>query len=174
MIPLLLQPIATIDGALLGRLSRNLAHLLRAPVMISDDVLDPYPAFDLGRNQHNSTGLLLQLLDRCASFDGKVLGITSLDLFVPVLTYVFGEAQLDGKAAVISTYRLDERLYGFPANQSLYELRMVKEAMHEIGHTLGLYHCHDYRCVMHSSTAVEEIDLKGENYCPACEGKALR
>jgi archaemetzincin len=89
-------------------------------------------------------------------------------LYVPVLTYVFGEAQLDGRCAVISFHRLDETFYGFPPNPRLLEERLHKEAVHELGHTYGLLHCQRYDCVMHSSMAVEEVDVRPINFCSEC------
>lgn len=133
------------------------------------NAIDPSFAFDMYRNQYNSTSIISALVRRFEKHEGKVVGITSVDFFVPVLTYVFGEAQLDGPIAVVSSYRLDDTLYGLPDNPKLLEERLVKEVIHELGHTFGLIHCHDYRCVMHSSTAVEEIDVKSECFCPACE-----
>lgn len=135
----------------------------------SSSTVDPSIAFDLYRNQYNSTSIISALIRQFEKHEGKILGITTVDFFVPVLTYVFGEAQLDGPIAVISSYRLDDTLYGLPSNPKLLHERLVKEAVHELGHTFGLIHCHDYRCVMHSSTAVEEIDVKSERFCPACD-----
>jgi len=91
-----------------------------------------------------------------------------VDLFVPVLTYVFGEAQLDGKAAVVSTFRLREEFFGLDADPKLERTRLLKEAIHELGHTFGLIHCRNYDCVMHSSTSVEEVDLKPTDFCEDC------
>ncbi|HQT91630.1 MAG TPA: hypothetical protein PL001_06335 [Candidatus Kryptobacter bacterium] len=100
-----------------------------------------------------------------------MLGVTSGDLFVPVLTYVFGEAQLDGKVAVVSSYRLRDEYYGLAPDAGLLHHRLVKESVHELGHAFGLLHCHNYLCVMHSSTGVEEIDIKTERLCTECRGK---
>jgi archaemetzincin len=113
------------------------------------------------------------MLEQMGDTPGKVLGVTSLDLFVPVLTFVFGEAQLNGTAALVSTFRLNETFYGFPPNEALLEERLIKEAVHELGHTFGLIHCRDFACVMHSSTSVEEIDVKGKEFCGSCR-KILR
>jgi len=135
------------------------------------NLVDPAFAFDEYRNQYNSTSVISAFIRKFEMHEGKVLGITSVDFFVPVLTYVFGEAQLDGPIAVVSSYRLDDSLYGLPDNPKLLEERLIKEAVHELGHTFGLVHCHDYRCVMHSSTAVEEIDVKSESFCRDCEGQ---
>ena len=100
--------------------------------------------------------------------DAKIVGLTNVDLFVPVLTFVFGQAQLNGPGAVVSTYRLRNEYYGLRFSASrLYE-RTVKEIVHEVGHTFGLVHCQDYTCVMHASTYVEEVDLKGASFCSEC------
>jgi archaemetzincin len=96
------------------------------------------------------------------------LGVTDLDLYIPVLTFVFGEAQLAGGRAVVSTLRLRQEFYGLPADPELLGERLLKEALHELGHTYGLRHCPDYTCVMSSSNGVERIDLKSAEFCPTC------
>jgi archaemetzincin len=129
---------------------------------------DPEDAYDPSRGQYNSTRLLA-MLDRGAgeAFD-RVLAVTAADLFVPVLTYVFGEAQLRGRAAVVSLQRLRPEVYGLAADPDRLAQRLLTEACHELGHCDGLLHCHDPRCVMHASTYVEEIDLKTSSRCPDC------
>jgi uncharacterized peroxidase-related enzyme len=105
--------------------------------------------------------------------DARVWASPACDLFVPVLTFVFGEAQLDGNCAVVSTARLDEEFYGLPARSDLLRERLVKEASHELGHTFGLRHCADWRCVMASSHAVERLDVKGADFCAACRDRPM-
>ncbi len=145
-------------------------RLFSVPASIDvTEAIDPSFAFDVYRNQFNSTSLISAFIQRFKGLGGKIIGVTSVDLFVPVLTYVFGEAQLDGSFAVVSAHRLDDTLYGLPPNPMLLHERLVKEAVHELGHTFGLVHCVDYRCVMHSSTAVEDIDVKSEHFCRSCE-----
>jgi archaemetzincin len=131
---------------------------------------DPELAFDASRGQYNSRVLLAHLLREEGPQPERILGVTGVDLFIPVLTFVFGEAQLGGRAAVVSTHRLASERYGLPPSPALLRQRLAKEAIHELGHTYGLVHCHEPRCVMQSSTYVEEIDLKGERFCPACAG----
>jgi archaemetzincin len=94
--------------------------------------------------------------------------ITDFDLYVPVLTFVFGEAQLNGKAAIVSAHRLYPEFYGLPPNEDLFLARLIKEMNHELGHTYGLRHCLNFECVMHSSSNVDEIDIKGEALCKKC------
>jgi archaemetzincin len=86
---------------------------------------------------------------------------------------VFGEAQLDGPAAVVSFHRLANEVYGLPPDPARFFARLCKETVHELGHTFNLIHCHDDRCVMASSTYVEGIDLKSERFCTTCQ-RSLR
>jgi len=165
-------PIAPAPLEHLGGVLKHLGERFRLPVrLVMDHGIDPAPAYDASRNQYYSSFLLAALLATFSHHQGKILAITGNDLFVPVLTYVFGEAQLDGAVALVSSFRLDERFYGMPENKMLFEQRLIKEAVHELGHTFGLVHCRRFDCVMHSSTAVEEIDVKSENFCPECEGQ---
>lgn len=147
-------------------LTEELAEVFHVEVTVHPPSFDPELAFDASRGQYNSRMLLAQLLREPAG--GRVLGVTNVDLFIAVLTFVFGEAQLDDRAAVVSTYRLDNQLYGLEANPRLLFERLVKEAVHELGHTYGLLHCTDNRCVMASSTYVEQIDLKARTFCDRC------
>ncbi len=125
-------------------------------------------AFDNIRDQYHSTRLLKGLEKQLDHLDKKILGITHLDLFIPILTYVFGEAHLEGPAAVVSDYRLNPQFYGLPPNPDLIKERLIKECIHELGHTLGLRHCPNPQCVMRTSTYVEEIDLKSDTLCSRC------
>jgi archaemetzincin len=99
--------------------------------------------------------------------------VVSADLYIPILTFVFGEAQLKGSCAVVSLHRLRQEFYGLPADPQLLTSRLIKEAVHELGHTLGIPHCEDYGCVMAPSHAVEWIDLKNSGFCEACRATAL-
>ncbi len=151
----------------LEHLAAALAKAFRTPCRIRPETLEVTFAWDQQRQQYHSTAIL-QKLERVSDPDARILGVTSCDLFVPVLTFVFGEAQLDGNCAVVSMARLKDEFYGLPTREDLLRERLVKEAVHELGHTFGLRHCQDWRCVMASSHAVERLDIKGADFCKAC------
>jgi len=137
-------------------------------VVVVRSNLDLRRAFDPSRNQTNSTALLAQVLGGSGSVTAKRIAVVDVDLFIPVLTFVFGEAQLGGTAAIVSTHRLNNRFYGLPHDSELMIGRLAKEIVHELGHNFGLYHCHQFECVMRSSTYVGEIDMKRVQPCPSC------
>jgi len=151
----------------------EMAGIYSLPVVPLRLEMDLRPAFFPERNQYHATLILASLLRRLPDPDSRILGITGFDLFVPVLTFVFGQAQLDGPGALLSTYRLRNEFYGLPPNPYMVLDRAMKEAVHELGHSFGLVHCHDPACVMSPSTYVEEVDLKGAWYCPPCERALL-
>lgn len=126
-------------------------------------------AFDPNRGQYNSSLILRQLIMKPPRDAGKILAVLDVDLFIPILTFVFGEAQLKGIGAVVSTRRLHNRFYGLPEDAEVTTDRLLKEAVHELGHTFGLIHCSQPKCVMNSSTYVENIDLKPAELCPSCQ-----
>jgi len=101
----------------------------------------------------------------------KILGIVDHDLFVPELNFVFGEAS--SRAAFISLTRLRQTFYRLPEDQSLFHRRVLTEAIHELGHTYGLGHCGNPRCVMFFSNRLSDTDRKGPEFCPKC-GKNLQ
>jgi len=155
------QPAAELEG-----LAHALSMALRAPCRVRRETLDAAFARDLKRNQYHSTAIL-QAMQPLAN-GNRILAVTSRDLFVPVLTFVFGEAQLAGNCAIVSTHRLREEVYGLPPNPPLLAERLLKEAIHELGHTFGLRHCDDWRCVMTSSHSVEWLDVKAAEFCVKC------
>lgn len=158
---------ATDDVDLLA-LSEALSYSFQIETKIVLFNIDPEFAYDTSRSQYNSTEILAGLLKNHPEDALKMLGVTDIDLFIPVLTFVFGEAQLDGTAAVVSTRRLRNQFYGLPKDGGLLMERLEKEAIHEVAHTFGLVHCPDHTCVLNSSTYVENIDLKGKALCMTC------
>ena len=158
---------AGLELELLDQLAADLARIFRTSCHVREEVLDAAHALDAGRNQYYSTAILQQLIP-LAGDDVRLLGVTALDLYVPVLTFVFGEAQLPGACALVSTHRLNEEFYGLPARVEVLRERLLKEALHELGHTFGLRHCLDWSCAMASTHAIERLDLKNAAFCARC------
>lgn len=153
------------DDELLGLMKESIGKELGIAASIATPALDPAFALHPERRQHHST-LLLQRVVGCA--EPILIGVTDVDLYVPILTFVFGEAEMNGRGCIVSYHRLADDFYGLPPNRGLLRERLIKEAIHELGHVFGLVHCLDYRCVMASSHAVEKIDLKDRRFCDAC------
>jgi len=125
-------------------------------------------AFDSARNQYASIPILEMLLRRCPDDGYKLLAVTECDLFIPVLTFVFGHAQLGGRVGIVSLARLRQEFYGLPPDAAALRERAEKETLHEGGHMFGLVHCADRRCAMSLATGVRHIDEKDNAFCPRC------
>ena len=156
------------DLALLGQVVRGVSRAFGCEARTIEPPGTPRHALDPRRNQQAS-GVLLQWLVPLAPPEGRVLGITDQDLFIPILTYVFGEAQLGGAAAVVSTARLSDGVEEF-GHKVLTE-RLIKEAVHELGHCFGLRHCLAAGCVMGRSSGVRDVDAKGRTLCADCRAR---
>jgi archaemetzincin len=143
----------------------HLARAFERPVAVWEGPERPREAYDPRRRQWSSTRILRWLLE-AGPPGGKLIGLTDVDLFIPILTFVFGEAQLDGGAAVVSTARLAD-----PAEVSDGRVvleRLAKESVHEMGHAFGLLHCGTPGCVMGRSASVRDVDLKRGELCRDC------
>ena len=161
-------PVGSVDRNILEYLSAALSETIGARCVVSNLTVDPSDAFNATRRQYNSTQILSKLLEAGTRNGGKLLGVTDVDLFIPVLTFVFGEAQLDNQAALTSVHRLRQQFYGLPEDERLFFERCEKESLHELGHAFGLLHCREWECVMHSSNSIEQVDLKKNVLCDSC------
>jgi archaemetzincin len=149
--------------------SDSLQGTLRLPINLGQPVPLPQTAFMESRNQYNSMSVIKYLAEEHSSGGLKVLGITNKDLCTPILTYVFGEAYMGGEAAVVSCYRLYRGQSGEPVSTNHFLDRLVKVALHEVGHTFNVPHCHTGRCVMRASNNLKELDEKLNYLCNYCE-----
>lgn len=168
-----LMPFGSVAAEFLGHLRDGLSREFAVPCDILDPEAEPAFAFNLTRQQYSSTEILASMMQHAMPDAWRLLGVTSLDLYIPILTFVFGEAQMQGNCAVVSSFCLRQEFYGLPADPSLFRDRFLKESIHELGHTLELSHCDDYQCVMSPSHGVEWIDLKTNRLCRSCRAVAL-
>ncbi len=134
----------------------------------------PERAYDPARGQYHSVEIMKAVARAAPPKTTRILDVTEVDLAIPVLTFLFGQAQLDGPVALLSLCRLRQEFYGLPADEALLRERAAKETLHELGHTFGLTHCSDMRCSMSLSTDIALVDAKGGRYCPRCGAHLVR
>jgi archaemetzincin len=171
-----LQPVTLVsfgyfEKELLSRLSDSVQMEFQTTVNMWENHTDLIEYYDPARRQYNGNRLLALVNSLLKKDNGKIIGLFNVDLFIPILTYIFGQAMLNGQAGVASMYRLSNQRYGMKLDEPLLYDRFTKELIHELGHTYGLIHCHQPSCVMRSSTYVEEIDLKTSRFCNHCKDK---
>jgi len=128
----------------------------------------PEGSFDTNRGQYQSVEIMKAVARSRPSDAARILGVTEVDLTIPMLTFVFGQAQLDGPVAVVSLCRLRQEFYGLQSEEVLFRERVVKEVLHELGHTFGLTHCADPTCPMSLATHIGLVDGKEQRYCARC------
>jgi archaemetzincin len=168
-----LLTVGKVESELLDYLRQALGETFTVPCSVQPTGLDPEFAFHGERQQYHSSEILARMQSRVTPECWRVLGVTGVDLYIPILTFVFGEAQMGGPCALLSLHRLRQEFYGLPEDYALLGDRALKEAVHELGHTLNLTHCDDYQCAMAPSHAVEWIDLKESSLCQTCQARVL-
>jgi archaemetzincin len=162
-------PFHKVNSNIIKKLALQLEKKFGYPIRIGKEIDIPPSSFNSKRNQYLSPILLSKLKQNIPHDAAKVLGVADVDLYVPYLNFVFGQAELGGKAALISIIRLRQEYYGLKPDQKLFELRILKEATHELGHCYGLNHCPNPRCVMHFSNSLRDTDYKSHEFCSNCK-----
>lgn len=165
---IIISPIGDLEPEIIKLISQAVLDTFGYGIEIIPLLPDVDFALDPDRNQYYSTSILEKLAAAAAHDKAvKVLAITGVDLFIPILTHVYGEAQIGGKTCIISTCRLKEDL-GSDVLAS-FNQRIVKEAIHELGHTFNLRHCPDQTCCMHYCRSIKDVDRKSEQFCRYCK-----
>lgn len=161
------------DDEFLRQIADNIQNEFFSDVKIREGHLDLSEFYDSSRRQYNANELLQYVELKYASDDSKTIGMFNVDLFIPIFTYIFGQAFLRGRSGIASLFRLSNEHYGIKPDKNLLLERFSKEIIHELGHTFGLIHCHVSDCVMRSGTYVEDIDQKNLSLCPNCRKKCF-
>jgi archaemetzincin len=164
---IVISPIGDAENEQIALARREITRIFGYPTEIVPLMDDLSFAYHAERRQYHSTLILEKLSSLSPQRAVKVLGITRVDLFIPILTHVFGEAQLGGKSCIVSTYRLGEADAPFAGGAQLAE-RILKEAIHELGHTFKLRHCVEKTCIMHYCRSVTDVDHKSKQLCRYC------
>jgi archaemetzincin len=165
---ILISPIGEVGAALIEAVAGEIERVFGFPTEIEFVLQDLSFALDTNRNQYHSTAILEQLAARIPAQAVRVLAIAQVDLFIPILTHVYGEAQLGGAACIVSTFRLNKGRSGMDISPNHIE-RVVKEAVHEMGHTFKLRHCPEHACIMHYCRNEEDVDRKSDQLCRYCK-----
>ncbi|HEU0140697.1 MAG TPA: archaemetzincin family Zn-dependent metalloprotease [Bryobacteraceae bacterium] len=166
-------PVGRVEPRVIDTAQRCLADVLGCGTVLVPAMEDFEFAYDPERGQYSAPKLLQHLARHRLANSWRLLAITELDLFIPMLSYVYGQAQLGGALAVVSIARLRQEFHGFPADEGLLMARTAKEVLHETGHTLGLVHCRDETCVMSLSTNIRQVDVKRPAFCADCRVRAV-
>ncbi|WP_423129259.1 archaemetzincin family Zn-dependent metalloprotease [Gaoshiqia sp. Z1-71] len=155
----------------LEEIVHDVEHEFLIPVKIKEGYLDLSEFYDPARKQYDANRLLKEIELNFASDRAKTIGIFNVDLYIPILTYIFGQAFLNGRCGIVSVYRLRNERYGMKPDEQAFTDRIRKEVIHELGHAFGLIHCIHSTCVMRSGTYVEDIDQKSWSFCPKCRNE---
>ncbi len=161
--------LAQIDSHLVEMLKDGIEHTFSCPVEISARIGSLDYALAPKRKQYLAPLILSTLRGFSMNADDRCLGVVDVDLYSPGSSFVFGEADIGSRVAIISLYRLRPERYGLAPDERLYQSRVTKEAVHELGHTHYLSHCLEAKCVMHLSNSLADTDRKAAAFCLNCE-----
>ncbi len=161
-------PIGSFDLELIEFIISEIERIFDLPCEITPLLNDLSFALDRNRKQYHSTQILQRLAEKLPKSTLKILALCHVDLFIPILTHVYGEAQLGGQTCIISTFRLNEGNPHLNLREP-YLGRIVKEAVHELGHTFNLRHCNDHGCLMHYCRNESDVDRKTDQLCRYCK-----
>ncbi len=162
----LLTPMGEVEGAGLEALAESLSNVFGPPVRIGDRLPLPQGAWERRRSQYLASALLALVPSPAPG--NRALGVVDVDIYARGLNFVFGQADVAGRRAIVSLRRLRPEAYGLPRDEIRFAERALKEAVHELGHTYGCGHCPRPGCVMHFSNSLRDTDIKGWDFCSRC------
>jgi archaemetzincin len=167
-----IQPIGEIEKELLDHLTAELKKVYNYSCKVTLRIGVPEIAYNADKRQYHAEVLVSRMMEQMPSDAKQLLGVVDADLFVPGLNFVFGLAY--GNAAIIALTRLRPEFYGEERDERSFRERALKEAIHELGHTFGLAHCPDIKCIMHFSNNLTETDIKGPGFCRVCSDRLVK
>jgi archaemetzincin len=165
---LYLLPVGTPEHEVLGGLEKRLHQILAWEIRRHAPLPMPVTAFNAVQNQYEALHIMRAAADVIPADASRVLAVTEEDLSIPMLTFVYGQAQLRGRIALMSLARLRQEFYGMAPQSALLMTRALKEALHELGHTFGLRHCPTSSCLMAIANDIQHVDEKENDFCGGC------
>jgi archaemetzincin len=168
-----LRPLGDINSDIMEELKGKIRGVFGCPVEIKLGFSDLEYAYAATRRQYLAPTLLSHINALERDEDERTVGITEVDLYAPGLNFVFGEADIISRTAIISLCRLRQEYYGLPPDKNLFLERATKEIVHELGHTFGLGHCPNMSCIMHFSNSLADTDYKEASFCNKCRPKII-
>jgi archaemetzincin len=165
----LIVPIGVIDPDILHSISKIIEEVFPLRAEVGKGMPVPHHCYNSNRRQYHATPMLKEMQGLKQKGFERVLGVTDVDLYEPDLNFIFGEAAVYQGVAVISLARLREEFYGRHPDKRLLLQRAGKEAVHELGHTYGLDHCPNPKCIMYFSNRLRDTDVKGPGFCRLCK-----
>ncbi|RJX34221.1 MAG: peptidase M54 [Desulfarculus sp.] len=163
-------PLGRVNQTAAAVAAANLQAIFGLNAAVSEPWPEPTYALVPTRGQYDAGPILLALAQGGPGPPLR-LGLTGRDLCLPFLSYVFGEAQVEGRAAVVSLHRLRDAAQGGTVPRALMLERLAKIALHEIAHVLGLVHCRAPGCLMNFSSSLAGLDRLRLGLCPACNSR---
>jgi archaemetzincin len=161
-------PIGNVSEATVKTIAAHVLGYLNLDTDILPPKKHPDYAHDQKRLQYDAGAIIRALASEVFQDYSKVLGVLDVDIFVPIFTHVFGEAQQGGKYALVSLYRLKQQVDGSATPTPLLLERGAKVALHESGHLFNLIHCQDEGCLMHFSGGIQDLDRIPLYLCRYC------
>jgi archaemetzincin len=161
-------PLGSVSLDFVEKIKSNLEEIFGFKIKLGDRIKIPDYAYNKEKDKYNGRVILNELVKVNLENCEKILAITNKDLFTEDLDYIFGQAELSGQICLISTRRLNPEFYLEKANKKLFYNRILKEAIHELGHTFSLKHCRNKKCVMCFSNNIRDTDRKNSNFCKKC------
>jgi len=161
-----LVPIGDINKKYFPKLCDDLSLKFKLKCYVKSPLTHPDYAYNPKRKQYLADKFLGNIKKiKIDDSINKIIGITEVDLYARGLNFIFGQAELSSRNCIISVIRLDPRFYRDEYNEKLFYERVLKEAVHELGHTFGLQHCDNRKCVMVFSNSLLDTDYKSSNFC---------
>ena len=164
-----LVPVGSVESKLLSWLARRLSEVLAQKVVIAEKIPLPSASYNSRRHQYQGSALLLMLSKKSIVGAERVVGVIGADCYAPGLNFIFGQARMGGREAIVALPRLHQSFYNQLEDTALFRARLLKEVVHELGHTWKLSHCANPQCVMHFSNSLYDTDIKEVDFCSRCQ-----